>query len=181
MDTHPLAVIDAARTEFGFSRTVCACHACTLYCRHMPGYLIPADLERIHQHLSPGEDLVVLARRHLLASPGALVLRRGLPLRIPTLVPARRLGGACVFLTDAAQCAIHAVAPFGCAFFDSHMPPAEADRRSMRGLQAILDAWNAGDAYARLWVALADAGFVADAPEVARPHFQQPRVNELPR
>ena len=96
-------------------------------------------------------------------------------------MPARRLGGACVFLTDAAECAIHAVAPFGCALFDSHMPQAEADRRSMRGLQAILDAWNVGDAYARLWVALADDGFVADAPEVARQQFLQPRVNELPR
>ena len=122
MTTLSLRVIDPARTEFCLSRTVCACDDCIAYCRHMPGYLIPADLERIHQHLSPVEDLGAWARLHLLASPGALVLRRSLPLRIPTLVPAHRPGGECIFLTDTARCAM---------------------------------------------VTLADAGHVADAPEVA--------------
>jgi hypothetical protein len=171
MTAFHLPVIDPERTEFGFSRSVCACDDCTAYCRHMPGYLIPADLERIHQHLSPAEDLGAWACRYLLASPGALVMRRGLLMRIPTLVPARRPGGACIFLTDAERCAIHVLAPFGCAFFDAHMPQAEADRRSMLGLQAVLEAWNAGDAYARLWVTLTDAGLVADAPEVAHQQF----------
>jgi hypothetical protein len=47
----PLPLLDPARTEFGFTRTVCACDRCIRYCQHLPGYLIPADLERIHQQL----------------------------------------------------------------------------------------------------------------------------------
>jgi hypothetical protein len=168
MATLPVPVIDPARTEFGFGRTVCACHACTLNCHHIPGYLIPADLERMQQFLSPGEDQRSWARRHLLASPGALVLCLGRAVRILTLVPARRADGACTFLTEAGRCAIHAVAPFGCAFFDSHMPQAEADQRSKRGLQAVLEAWDVSGPYARLWVMLAGAGLVAPPPEVAR-------------
>jgi hypothetical protein len=181
MATHPLPVIDPTRTEFGFCRTACACPDCTLNCRHIPGYLIPADLERMHQHLAPHEDLGTWAPRHLLASPGALVLRRGQAARIPTLVPARRPGGACTFLTDAGRCAIHAVAPFGGALFDAHMPQAEADRRSRRGLQAVLEAWDAGGPYALLWVALAGAGLEAPAPEVARQQLWRAGDIERPR
>jgi hypothetical protein len=173
MAAHPLPVVDPARTEFGFGRTVCACRACTLYCHHLPGYLVPADLERMHHHLAPGEDLHAWARRHLLASPGAVVLRRGRAFRIPTLVPARRPDGACTFLTDAERCAIHALAPFACGFFDAHLVLAEADRRSKRGLQAILEAWRAGGPYAQAWAALAGAGLVAPAPEVARQQLQR--------
>jgi hypothetical protein len=168
MARRPLPVIDPYRTEFGFARTVCSCRECTLNCRHLPGYLIPADLERLHQQLAPDEDLTTWARRHLLASPGALVVRRGQVVRILTLVPARRPDGACTFLTDDDRCAVHAVAPFGCAFFDAHQSGAEADRRSTRGLQAVMEAWDAGDTYARLWVTLAGAGLAATPPEVAR-------------
>jgi hypothetical protein len=173
MPTYSLPVIDPARTEFGFERTICACQACTLSCRHIPGYLIPADLDRIHQHLSPHQDLRTWARQLLLASPGALVLDRGQVVRIRTLVPARRPDGGCAFLTDAGRCAIHAVSPFGCAYFDSHMPQAEADRRSQRGLRAVLEAWNANGPYAWLWLMLAGAGLVAPAPEVARQQLRR--------
>jgi len=173
MATHSLPVIDPSRNELGFERTVCACSECTLNCQHIPGYLIPADLDRLHQYLAPSEDLGSWARRHLLASPGALVLRRHQVGRIPTLVPARRPDGACAFLTEAGRCAIHAVAPFGCAFFDAHMSQAEADRRSQRGLQAVLEAWSASGPYAKVWVLLASAGLVAPAPEVARQQLQQ--------
>src|SRR5262249_13123421 len=123
--------------------------------------------------LAPGTDLVAWARPHLRASPGAVVLRRGQPVRIRTLVPARRPDGACTFLTDAGQCAIHAVAPFGCAFFDAHLAGARGDRRSQRGLQAVVEAWEASDPYARLWALLAGDGLVAPPPEVARQQLQQ--------
>jgi Fe-S-cluster containining protein len=181
MVTHSLPVIDPTRSEFGFSRTVCACHACTLNCHHLPGYLIPADLERIHQHLSPGEDLRSWAKQRLLASPGALVMRDGQTFRILTLVPARRPDGACTFLTDTDQCAIHAVSPFGCAFFDTHMTHTEADRRSKRGLQAVLDAWEASALYAHVWVNLAGNGLAAPPPEAARQQLQRAQKNEPPR
>lgn len=180
MSKKSLALVDSARTEFGFDRTVCACHECTLNCHHIPGYLIPADLERIHRHLSPSEDLYGWARRNLLASPGALILRRGQVSRIPTLVPARRPDGACTFLTATGQCAIHVVAPFGCAFFDAHMSKREADLRSKRGLLAAFDAWNAGGFYSDVWVALAEDGLMAPAPEVARQQLQRAYEGECP-
>jgi hypothetical protein len=173
MTRHPLPTIDPARTEFGFNRTICACPECTLNCHHIPGYLIPADLERLRQLLAPNEDLHAWAQRNLLASPGAVVLCQDQAVRIPTLVPARRLDGACTFLTDTCRCAIHAVAPFGCAFFDAHLPNAEANRRSKRGLLAILEAWTTGGLYARLWVLLAAAGLVAPAPEEARQQLRR--------
>jgi hypothetical protein len=173
MSNHSLPVVDSTRTEFGFCRTQCACRACTQNCRHIPGYLIPADLDRMHRHLAPEQDLRDWATQHLLASPGALVVRDGRALRIPTLVPTRRRDGVCVFLTTDGQCSIHAVSPFGCAFFDSHMPDSECDRRSKRGLGTVLSAWKTGDIYARLWIALAGDGLVAAAPEVARQQLRQ--------
>jgi hypothetical protein len=173
MTRQPLPLIDPARTEFGFARTICACHECTLNCRHIPGYLIPADLERIHRHHAPNQDMDDWALQHLLASPGAVVLCKGQHARILTLVPARRPDGACTFLTDEGRCSIHAVAPFGCSFFDSHQSREESDRRSKRGLQAIVEAWNGNGLYARLWMALAEAGFVAPTPELARQQLRR--------
>ena len=181
MSKHPLPLVDAARTEFGFCRTRCDCADCTRCCRHIPGYLVPADLERMHQHLAPGQDLLTWAREYLLASPGAVVMRRGRTFRIPTLVPAHRPDGACTFLTATGRCAIHPVAPFGCAFFDAHMPQAEADRRSQHGLRAVLHAWTTGDLYAYVWAALAADGFVAPAPEVARQQLCQAHDKGPPR
>jgi Fe-S-cluster containining protein len=173
MSNHPLPLVDSTRTEFGFCRTRCDCIECTRNCRNIPGYLIPADLDRMHDHLAPDQDLRHWAAQHLLASPGALVVRDGCAFRIPTLVPARRPDGACIFLTATGRCSIHAVSPFGCAFFDSHMPDSECDRRSKHGLRAVLDAWETGVSYTRLWIALAGDGLVAPAPEVARQQLRQ--------
>src|SRR4051812_14553427 len=113
-----LALVDPSRSEFGFSRTQCACPECVRSCEHVPGYLVPADLQRMRDQLAPGQDLTEWARKHLLASPGALVMRAGQMFRIRTLVPARRTDGACLFLTADRHCAIHRASPFGCAFFD---------------------------------------------------------------
>ncbi len=173
MTPHALPLVDPARTEFGFPRTVCACRDCTLNCRHLPGYLIPADLDRIQQHLAPGEDLFTWASQHLLASPGAKVMQEGRIFRIRTLVPARQATGACIFLTDENRCAIHAIAPYGCAFFDDHMAGSEADRRSSRGLEAVLEAWAGGGLYAQVWIALDHAGLHAPSPETCRQQMRQ--------
>lgn len=159
---------------------MCSCAECVLNCQHIPGYLIPSDLDRIRQHLAPGDDLFTWARKYLLASPGARVLQGGRVFRIPTLVPARRLDGACTFLTTENRCRIHAVAPFGCAFFDSHQPATEADQRSSQGLRAVLDAWRRGDLYAQVWIALADAGLQAPAPESCREQLRQTREKHEP-
>ncbi len=89
MPQQSLPVLDASRTEFGVHRTVCACAECVRNCRHIPGYLIPADLDRIRQHLAPGEGLLAWARQHLLASPGAKILQGSRVFRIPTLAHPR--------------------------------------------------------------------------------------------
>ena len=175
MSKQPLPVIDPGRTEFGFARSVCACAECSAGCRYLPGYLVPADLDRVRAHLAPGEDLLAWARGSLLASPGALVAHRGKLFRIPTLVPARRPDGACLFLTDVGRCAIHAVAPFGCSFFDVHQAAAEADERSAAGLRAVLADWLAGGPYAEVWQGLDAAGLRAPPPEVGRARLRQAR------
>lgn len=173
MSKHPLPIVDHARLEFGFCRTQCACPECTRNCQHIPGYLVPADLERMGRCLATAQDPLSWARRHLLASPGAVVMRRGQVFRIPTLVPARRPDGACTFLTAEGQCAIHAVSPFGCAFFDAHMPHAEADRRSKCGLQAVAEDWAVHGLYAQVWLDLTSDDLVAPPPEVARQQMRR--------
>ncbi len=168
MTNIPLPVIDPQRTEFGFPRTICSCPACTRNCQFIPGYLIPADLERIHQHLAPTQDLLEWAKEHLLASPGALVAQKGKVFRIPTLVPARQSRGACRFWTAENKCAIHPVAPFGCAFFDDHQSSQEADERSCQGLHAVLQDRLENGLYAHVWNVLNEAGLRAPAPEILR-------------
>lgn len=118
-----------------FERTVCACKACSRHCHHMPGCLGTGDLARIAEHLKkvPAEIMHMFR-----ASPGALVSRSGLQFRIGTIVPAKNeTTGACVFLDDAGKCQIHDVAPWGCAYFDDHMDPAEANLRSALMLEEI--------------------------------------------
>jgi hypothetical protein len=173
MDRLSLPLLDPSRTELGFERTQCSCHAYTISCRHIPGYLLPSDLLRLSEVHQPKLDILTWASQYLLASPGAIVARKGHLLRIPTLVPARRDDGACIFLTTQNACAVHAVAPFGCAFFDAHMSGVQADHRSLAGLHTIARAWQANELYATLWWALYQAGHVAPAPEEARRRMQQ--------
>jgi hypothetical protein len=164
----PLPLVDSTRLEFGFERTVCACEQCTNYCRHVPGYLVPSDLERLCDYCGCAGAFDSWANQHLLASPGALVMRKGAIGRIPTLVPARRDNAACIFLSADSSCSIHPIAPFGCAFFDSHQEDDAADRRSSRGLRAILEDWQSAGPYSALWLALHAAGRNAPTPETAR-------------
>jgi hypothetical protein len=154
------------RTEFGFARTVCACWKCTRFCKFIPGFLVPADLERHRQ--AQGENFPAWARKHLRASPGALVAQGGTPFRIRTLVPARQeVTGHCIFFKDP-HCAIHADAPYGCAFFDEHQSGPEATRRSTAGLKALLAEWIDQGPYALLWQELHAEGLVAPGPEELR-------------
>jgi hypothetical protein len=160
------------RSEFGFERTECACTDCKAACRHLPGYLIPADLNRIAARLGY-DDLAAFALNNLLASPGAIIVDRSVLRRIPTLTPARRSDGVCIFLDGAENCSIHADCGFGCAFFDMHQSQEEADRRSSRGLREIDRAWSTKQVYARVWLLLRAAGRVAPSPVVARARLQE--------
>lgn len=159
---------ERTRQEFGFARTICGCEQCSINCRFIPGYLIPADLDRVAERIG-SQNLQAYAQLYLLASPGAtVILTSGEPLQIPTLVPARRPDGACTFLSAGNRCTIHEVSPFGCAFFDSHQSREESDQRSMHGLYEIARNWRDGGLYAQLWLALDAAGRVAPPPMVAR-------------
>lgn len=160
------------RIKLGFPRTECACEECAINCHYIPGYLIPSDLEAIAGRLGYA-DLVNFAMETLLASPGATVLVDGQVAQIPTLVPNRRLDGACRFLDADNRCSIHAVSPYGCAFFDCHQSRREADLRSCRGLQAIAHEWSVGGLYARIWMALSAAGFHAPFPTTARARLKE--------
>ena len=119
-----------------FPRTVCACEDCLACCERQPGYLIPDDLPAIAALL--GEPI----EPFLAASPGALVGRftaDGIEtLRIGTIVPRTTTPeGRCIFLESDGRCAIHSVAPFGCAMFDTHMVDGEWQERSRWGLGQI--------------------------------------------
>lgn len=159
------------REEFGFARTVCDCGECTINCHYIPGYLIPADLNRIAEHLVCS-DSIEFALEYLLASPGATVLDRGQVRQIPTLVPARRSDGACIFLDEQNRCRVHEVSPFGCAFFDAHQSRDESNRRSGQGLFQVDRAWAANHLYARLWLLLWARGLTAPSPVAARKRMQ---------
>lgn len=176
-------------------RTACACFNCAISCRHVPGFLAPEDILPLYRltagaAAAPGDDAVLAwARRHLRASPGAVVGKRRddgslHTFRVPTLVPARAAGG-CHWL-DAAQgdglgngvggCAVHAAAPWGCRMTDSHMEPALGRRKSHEGLMAVIVAWvtardrpeSPAGLYARLWVSLEAEGLTAPGPEESR-------------
>jgi Fe-S-cluster containining protein len=163
------------RAEFGFKRSVCACRECTANCKFIPGYLVPADIERISRHLGYS-NLITFALANLAASPGATVMNtEGRVFQIPTLVPQRKPDGSCKFLDKQNRCAIHAVSPYGCAFFDAHQSNAEANRKSGRGLQEVAGQWVNGRAglYAMIWRLLFSAGLRAVPPEVARRRMEE--------
>lgn len=123
-----------------YERTFCDCQKCKAACRHMPGMLAPGDIDRIGDYLGiqPGAyaDFVT---RNFRASDGALVVKDGRPMRIPTIVPATKEDGSCVFLTSDGRCSIHPVAPFGCSRFNvcAERTP-EDDARCGACLQAII-------------------------------------------
>lgn len=172
-----LPVTDLADTRLGHARTSCGCPACAVSCRFVPGMLIPGDLARLAPSLS-WPVLLAWARTHVLASPGALVMKNGVFFRIPTLVPARQAhGSACHWLTADGRCAVHHDAPYGCACFDAHQDGNEGHRRSGDGLQAILADRAAQGVYARLWQALWDGACRAPAPEESRRAMQQATGN----
>lgn len=158
----------STRVAFGFERTTCDCRTCAMNCKYVPGFLIPADVIALYEHMGATGDPIAWAKEHLLASPGFLILRDGVPARVPTLVPARRADRSCKFLTAEDRCQIHSKSPYGCAFFDVHMSQQEANRRSTRGMRAVIDDWMSGGFYSQIWQALYEAALTNDPPEHSR-------------
>lgn len=135
------------RAEFGFRRTECGCGFCKAYCRHLPGALDPSDLPRL---CPPAQDVFSWAEQHL---------RAMLDKPYPTLVPARHDSGACHWYFDG-RCAVHDDAPYSCAFFDSHMPQSEVERRVAVTVQAIRQDVAANGLYYRVWLHLRQKGLI---------------------
>jgi Fe-S-cluster containining protein len=127
-----------------FERTVCTCEKCVECCSR-PAHLIPSDIKRIADFLAEKSrvDAPADATIFFRASSGTSISIRDRrrntihTTMIPTITPRTGPNGRCVFLDDANRCTIHDVAPFGCAFFDMHMPKEEADKRSWWGVREI--------------------------------------------
>jgi len=125
----------SSHSEHDFQRTTCACEACTRCCKRQPGPLAPDDFDRIVGHFKAQgmshEVAVQHVKAQLCASPGALVMNgQGETKRVGSITPRFRRG-RCVFLDEHDRCSIHAVAPFGCAYFDTHMGMHTAHPRSV--------------------------------------------------
>jgi hypothetical protein len=135
----------------------------------MPGFLIPADIPRIASFLGY-TNLGQFARECLMASPGSLAkdLITGKVFRIPTLTPQAQPNGACKFLTAEGRCSIHAVSPYGCAFYDSHEPIAVANKKTLVALRVISESHQREEDYSLLWYFLHSRGIVAAPVEERR-------------
>jgi hypothetical protein len=150
----PLFVL---RSECGFERTTCNCEECSCYCRVMPGYLVPSDLDRLRPQ---DHDLVEWAKVHLRVSHCLATIDGKQVARVPYLVPSSKPDGSCHWLRESGECEVHADAPFGCAFFEQHMSKKEARRRSDAGEGARLDGLFHDVRYAEVITTLKAEGFV---------------------
>lgn len=155
-----------------FERTSCDCKICKVPCRHMPGALIPGDLEAIADYLNvPMSGPWV--EEYFRASDGAKVIRQGEFMSIPSMVPAQKEDGSCVFLDDTGLCEVHPVAPFGCAYLDMHMGEEEADARSKAILIAQVEDSKSAHAYRGCISILAGKGLVAPPLVERRENFHR--------
>jgi hypothetical protein len=143
-----LVELPLVREEFGFCRTTCACPSCQVHCRHLPGSLAPADISRL---CPTGQDEFAWAEHHLRALADT---------PFPTLVPARQANGHCHWLF-AGRCAVHDSAPYGCAFFDSHMAGSEVKSRLAATLRARREDAEASGLYYTIWRHLRQKGLVS--------------------
>lgn len=140
----PLTVTEQAE------RTFCDCRRCKAFCRTMPGDLAPGDLERIAGYLGvePTDQFVL---NNFLAAEGRTIPEGGEDKIVPTIVPAQRVDGSCVFLTSDDRCSIHPVAPYGCSRFNYCDEPTPDDFRRMR---RMLHAVETAQEYLTKWALL---------------------------
>jgi Fe-S-cluster containining protein len=109
--------------------------------------LIPGDLERILKHQQvAAADQAAWTDQHFCRSDGVKVLTRDGLMQIPTITP-RLTDQGCVFW-DKGRCRIHAVSPYGCSHYDSHMGRDEGDQVTRHGLVAIR---HGAEAYYATW------------------------------
>jgi hypothetical protein len=135
------------REQWGFTRTVCGCAYCQAPCRFLPGSLDVAGLPRL---CPAGRDVFAWAEEHLRALTDK---------PCPTLVPRRQANGHCHWLFEG-RCAVHADAPYSCAFFDAHMGSAEVERRSAATIRARQEDAARNGLYYRVWRHLCHMGLI---------------------
>jgi Fe-S-cluster containining protein len=143
----------------------------------MPGFVALGDLSAIVEHVEPAEPRVFIVD-NFVASEGAKVGRLnelGMleTFQIPTISPAQKADGRCVFLTDENHCSIHAVSPFGCAKADSHMPRQQMDEASSHALHEIHADKLTNGPYWRTWQLLKSEGKVARPRDERRAAFER--------
>ena len=157
-----------------FERTSCDCELCKVPCRHMPGAMIPGDLEAISDHLGVHMS-GPWVEEHFRASEGPRVRYQGVWFSVaPSMVPAQKEDGSCVFLDDDGRCEVHPVAPFGCAYMDMHMGKEEADARSMAMMgEQVEDAQSEDGFYTTCIRVLAGKGLVAPPLRERRENFHR--------
>jgi hypothetical protein len=111
----------------------------------VPGGLDPSDLLRL---CPEGQNVFAWAEEQLCALTNR---------PYPTLVPAPRTDGCCHWLVDG-RCAVHEHAPYGCAFFDSHMSDDEVERRYAATIRARHEDAATGGLYYQVWLYLCRRG-----------------------
>ncbi len=153
------------RVQHGFPATTCGCDFCRAYCKHIPGRLDASDLYRLGP---PGDEVFAWAERHLRAVDDT---------PYPKLVPARQANGHCHWYQDG-RCTVHAQAPYGCAFFDAHMPTAEVNRRSQASVQAAIGDASIDGLHARVWRHLRDKGLTRPSGDRAPLDDEFRRIRE---
>jgi len=144
-----------------WKRSHCACWKCRAFCKFMPGRLIPRDLKRIREFLGVTDEVL---DESLAASPGPLMENTltGKQFRMAVVVPATKEDGSCVFLDEKEQCRVHAVAPFGCGYFDGCKVDEEKGEDKQRwSLSKVEDSKD----YRRRVFNLRRQGRKADKPE----------------
>lgn len=163
-----------------FQRTICACEACKVGCRTMPGMCGIGDVERIIDHVAKQRPELFrnyfsrenFIRTHFVAGDGAKVgvIREGKMqmFNIPTITPRQRPNGECVFY-DNGLCSIHEVSPAGCALVDTHMDREQTNEIVGAKLREIMR----DRSYLSLWQWLQDKGAITRPTAKRRAHFER--------
>lgn len=131
----------------------------------MPGCLVPGDLERIQEFVGDQRPEFVL--ENFVASDGAKVAKQikgtTYVISVPSIVPAQRADGRCVFLDEQDRCKIHPVSPFGCSRHDTHLSAAEGNRRMTWGVTVQIEAHQQNAPYS-MWCQVLDGLNLKAAP-----------------
>jgi Fe-S-cluster containining protein len=158
-----------------FERTVCDCVGCKIGCHTMPGCASVGDVENIAAHLGQKPDREFLIKNFRLSTAAKVgrYTSDGMAITIvPTITPAQREDGRCVFLTDDDQCSVHPVSPIGCSHCDVHQTKYDGDIVVGAMLREILQDREDRGPYFKACAALIEAGKTSPDVEGRRRSFE---------